>query len=121
VRAVAATNPDLVVICSYPPDSVGMVKGVNEIGFKPKMIGGGMGLPHKKFSARNRPPPCEADRGREGRPGNGGRIERPKSIRGWPRTASAPEAKTPALGRPSASLRIGSKKNPHRSRRRARE
>ncbi len=42
VRAVAATNPDLVVICSYPPDSVGMVKAVNEIGFKPKMIGGGM-------------------------------------------------------------------------------
>ena len=32
----------LVVICSYPPDSVGMVKAVNEIGFKPKMIGGGM-------------------------------------------------------------------------------
>ena len=40
VRAVAATNPDLVVICFYPPDSVGMVKAVNEIGFKPKMIGG---------------------------------------------------------------------------------
>jgi branched-chain amino acid transport system substrate-binding protein len=30
------------VICSYPPDSVGMVKAVNEIGFKPKMIGGAM-------------------------------------------------------------------------------
>jgi branched-chain amino acid transport system substrate-binding protein len=42
VRAVQATNPDLVVICSYPPDSVGMAKAVNEIGFKPKMIGGGM-------------------------------------------------------------------------------
>jgi branched-chain amino acid transport system substrate-binding protein len=42
VRAIAATHPDLVVICSYPPDSVGMVKAVNEIGFKPKMIGGGM-------------------------------------------------------------------------------
>jgi branched-chain amino acid transport system substrate-binding protein len=42
VRAIAATNPDLVVICSYPPDSVGMVKAVNEIGFRPKMIGGGM-------------------------------------------------------------------------------
>src|SRR5438270_1211736 len=42
VRAVAATNPDIVIICSYPPDSVGMVKAVNEIGFKPKMIGGGM-------------------------------------------------------------------------------
>ncbi len=42
VRAVQATNPDLFVICSYPLDSVGMVKAVNEIGFKPKMIGGGM-------------------------------------------------------------------------------
>jgi branched-chain amino acid transport system substrate-binding protein len=42
VRAVQATNPDLFVICSYPPDSVGMVRAVNEIGFKPKMIGGGM-------------------------------------------------------------------------------
>jgi branched-chain amino acid transport system substrate-binding protein len=31
-----------VVICSYPPDSVGMVRAVNEIGFKPKMIGGAM-------------------------------------------------------------------------------
>ena len=42
VRAIQATNPDIVVICSYPPDSVGMVSAVNEIGFKPKMIGGGM-------------------------------------------------------------------------------
>jgi branched-chain amino acid transport system substrate-binding protein len=42
VRAIQATNPDLVVICSYPPDSVGMVRAVNEIGFKPKMMGGGM-------------------------------------------------------------------------------
>jgi branched-chain amino acid transport system substrate-binding protein len=42
VRAVAATSPDLVVICSYPPDSVGMAKAVNEVGLKPKMIGGGM-------------------------------------------------------------------------------
>jgi len=37
VRAIQATNPDIVVICSYPPDSVGMVKAINEIGFKPKM------------------------------------------------------------------------------------
>jgi branched-chain amino acid transport system substrate-binding protein len=42
VRAIAATNPDIVIVCSYPPDSVGMVRAVNEIGFKPKMIGGGM-------------------------------------------------------------------------------
>src|SRR3954471_17171298 len=42
VRAIAATNPDIVVVCSYPPDSVGIVRAVNEIGFKPKLIGGGM-------------------------------------------------------------------------------
>jgi branched-chain amino acid transport system substrate-binding protein len=42
VRAIAATNPDLVVVCSYPLDSVGMVRAVNELNFKPKMIGGGM-------------------------------------------------------------------------------
>jgi branched-chain amino acid transport system substrate-binding protein len=39
---VQATNPDLFVICSYPLDSVGMVMAVNEIAFKPKMIGGAM-------------------------------------------------------------------------------
>jgi branched-chain amino acid transport system substrate-binding protein len=42
VRAIAATNPEVVVVCAYPPDSVGMVRAVNEIGFKPKMIGGAM-------------------------------------------------------------------------------
>ena len=42
VRAIQATNPDLVVLCSYPPDSVGLVRSINEIGFKPKMIGGAM-------------------------------------------------------------------------------
>jgi branched-chain amino acid transport system substrate-binding protein len=42
VRAIQASNPDIVVVCSYPPDSVGMVRAVNEIGFKPKAIGGAM-------------------------------------------------------------------------------
>jgi branched-chain amino acid transport system substrate-binding protein len=42
VRAIQATNPDLLNINSYPPDSVGMVRSINEIGFKPKMIGGAM-------------------------------------------------------------------------------
>jgi branched-chain amino acid transport system substrate-binding protein len=42
VRAIAAVNPDLVVVCSYPPDSVGIVRAVNELGFKPKAIGGAM-------------------------------------------------------------------------------
>src|SRR6185503_5679439 len=42
VRAIQAANPDVVAICSYPLDSVGMVRAVNEIGYKPKMIGGAM-------------------------------------------------------------------------------
>jgi len=42
VRAIQAANPDLVVICSYPLDSAGLVRAVNELGFAPKMIGGGM-------------------------------------------------------------------------------
>ncbi len=42
VRAIQATGPDLLVICSYPLDSVGMVKAMHEVGFKPKMWGGAM-------------------------------------------------------------------------------
>jgi branched-chain amino acid transport system substrate-binding protein len=42
VRAVAATNPDIFLACSYPPDSVGIVRASHEIGFKPKIYGGGM-------------------------------------------------------------------------------
>jgi branched-chain amino acid transport system substrate-binding protein len=42
VRAIQATNPDIVVICSYPPDSVGMVRAINEVGLKAKMMGGAM-------------------------------------------------------------------------------
>src|SRR5215472_17170531 len=53
VRAIAETNPDLVIICSYPPDSVGMVRAVNEVGFRPKMIGGAMvGLQSTAIKAR---------------------------------------------------------------------
>jgi branched-chain amino acid transport system substrate-binding protein len=53
VRAIAATNPDLVIVCSYPPDSVGIVRAVNEINFRPKMIGGGMvGLQNTSIKAQ---------------------------------------------------------------------
>jgi branched-chain amino acid transport system substrate-binding protein len=53
VRAIQATNPDIVVVCSYPPDSVGIVRAVNEVGFKPKMIGGGMvGLQNTALKAQ---------------------------------------------------------------------
>lgn len=42
VRAIQATNPDLVYLASYPPDSAGMVRAVNEVGLKTRMFGGGM-------------------------------------------------------------------------------
>ena len=42
VRSIKATNPDLVFIASYPPDSAGMVRSVHEVGLAAKMLGGGM-------------------------------------------------------------------------------
>jgi branched-chain amino acid transport system substrate-binding protein len=42
VRAIQATNPDLVYVASYPPDSAGIVRAANEIGLKTRMFGGGM-------------------------------------------------------------------------------
>ena len=42
VRAMQATNPDMVYVGSYPPDSAGMVKAANELSLKTKMFGGGM-------------------------------------------------------------------------------
>src|SRR5580658_6603157 len=42
VRAIQARNPDLLVVCSYPLDTVGMIKTVNELSFHPKMWGGAM-------------------------------------------------------------------------------
>jgi branched-chain amino acid transport system substrate-binding protein len=42
VRAIQATNPDVLAIGSYPPDSVGMVRAIREVGFMPKMVGAGM-------------------------------------------------------------------------------
>jgi branched-chain amino acid transport system substrate-binding protein len=42
VRAIQATNPDLVFVASYPPDTVGMIRAASEIGLKAKLFGGGM-------------------------------------------------------------------------------
>ena len=42
IRAVQATNPDVVYIASYPASSVGIVRTINEIGYKPRYLGGGM-------------------------------------------------------------------------------
>jgi branched-chain amino acid transport system substrate-binding protein len=42
IRGIQAANPDLVAICSYPLSSVGMLLSANELGLKPKMLGGAM-------------------------------------------------------------------------------
>jgi branched-chain amino acid transport system substrate-binding protein len=44
IRAIRAVKPDLVFVASYPPDSVAIVKAVNEIGVgdSVKIFGGGM-------------------------------------------------------------------------------
>ena len=42
VRAIMASNPDLVYVGSYPPGSVGIVNAANELDLKAKMFGGGM-------------------------------------------------------------------------------
>jgi len=42
VRAIKATNPDILFIASYPPDSVGMLRAIHEVGLQPKIVGGGM-------------------------------------------------------------------------------
>jgi branched-chain amino acid transport system substrate-binding protein len=42
VRAIQATNPDVVYMASYPSDTVGILRSVGEIGLNAKMIGGGL-------------------------------------------------------------------------------
>src|SRR5712692_7825133 len=44
IRAIRAAKPDLVFVCSYPNDSVAIVRAVNEIGVgeSVKLFGGGM-------------------------------------------------------------------------------
>jgi branched-chain amino acid transport system substrate-binding protein len=50
VRAIQATNPDLVFVASYPLDSVGIVRAATELGLKAQMFGGAMvGLQYATF------------------------------------------------------------------------
>lgn len=42
VRAVQAANPDIVFVASYPADSTGIVRSVNELNYRPKLLGGAM-------------------------------------------------------------------------------
>ena len=42
VRAIQALDPDMVFAAAYPPDSIGLIRAMNEVGFTPKMFGGAM-------------------------------------------------------------------------------
>jgi branched-chain amino acid transport system substrate-binding protein len=53
VRAVQASNADIVIVCSYPLSSVGIALAVNEANYKPKIIGGAMvGLQATVFKSK---------------------------------------------------------------------
>jgi branched-chain amino acid transport system substrate-binding protein len=40
VRAIKATNPDIVFAAAYPPDTVAFVRAANEVGLTPSIMGG---------------------------------------------------------------------------------
>jgi branched-chain amino acid transport system substrate-binding protein len=42
IDAVSKSNCDLLFLCSYLPDSIGLVRAVRAHPFRPKMVGGGM-------------------------------------------------------------------------------
>jgi branched-chain amino acid transport system substrate-binding protein len=42
IRAAQATNPDILYAASYPPETVGLVHAMHEVGFQPKIFGGAM-------------------------------------------------------------------------------
>jgi branched-chain amino acid transport system substrate-binding protein len=53
VRAIQAASPDLVLVASYPPDSVGMVRSATELGLKTQLFGGAMvGMQYGVFMAQ---------------------------------------------------------------------
>ena len=42
VRAVRATNPDVINVASYPTDTAGILRAANEVGLKTRLFGGNM-------------------------------------------------------------------------------
>ncbi len=42
MRAIKASNPDVIFVASYPPDSAGMVRAAYDVGVKAQLFGGGM-------------------------------------------------------------------------------
>jgi branched-chain amino acid transport system substrate-binding protein len=42
IQAVQATKPELVYVASFPTDTGNFIRAVHEVGFRPKMLGGGL-------------------------------------------------------------------------------
>ena len=42
IRAIKASNPELLYMATYPPDSSGMIRAIYESGFQAKLLGGSM-------------------------------------------------------------------------------
>jgi branched-chain amino acid transport system substrate-binding protein len=42
IRSLKPVNPDILFLCSYLNDSVGLLRAINEVGLEPKMVGGAM-------------------------------------------------------------------------------
>jgi branched-chain amino acid transport system substrate-binding protein len=45
VRSIQAANPEIVYVASYPADSTGLLRSVNELGLKTRLFGGGLAGP----------------------------------------------------------------------------
>jgi branched-chain amino acid transport system substrate-binding protein len=46
---IAAAKPDLLFLCSYLSDSIGLIRAINEHNFRPKMVGAAMIGPQNTF------------------------------------------------------------------------
>jgi branched-chain amino acid transport system substrate-binding protein len=42
LREVGKTSPDILFLCSYLNDSIGLIRGISEVGLEPKVVGGAM-------------------------------------------------------------------------------
>jgi branched-chain amino acid transport system substrate-binding protein len=42
IRSLKPVNPDILFLCSYLNDSVGLLRAINEVGLEPKIVGGAM-------------------------------------------------------------------------------
>lgn len=42
VRSLKSVNPDILFLCSYLNDSVGLLRAIDEVGLEPKIVGGAM-------------------------------------------------------------------------------